>query len=77
MKCVEGTWTEDGSKWPKEHKRRSEVRENEFLNEKIKEYISAKKMDRRKLSKWKNQPTDALENLMGKKERQSDEALKI
>jgi hypothetical protein len=33
--CVEGTLTDIGSKWSKKKKRRSEVRENESLNEKI------------------------------------------
>jgi hypothetical protein len=40
---MEGTVTENGSKWSKKHKRRSEVRENELLNEKIKEDRSARK----------------------------------
>jgi hypothetical protein len=35
--CAEGTLTEIGSKWSKKKKRRSEVRENESLNKKIKE----------------------------------------
>jgi hypothetical protein len=37
MNCVEGTLTENGSKWSKKQKRRSEVRESESLNEKIEE----------------------------------------
>jgi hypothetical protein len=51
--CVEGTLTENGSKWPKERKRRSEVRENESLNENIEEYISKRKINHGQLSKWK------------------------
>jgi hypothetical protein len=35
MNCEEGTLTEIGSKWSKKQKRRSKVRENESLNEKI------------------------------------------
>jgi hypothetical protein len=54
---VEGTLTENGSKWSKKKKRRSEVRESESLNEKIKEDRSTKKMDRGQLNKWKNPPT--------------------
>jgi hypothetical protein len=43
--------TENGSKWPKEKKRRSKVRENKSLDEKIEENRSARKMDRGQLSK--------------------------
>jgi hypothetical protein len=43
--------TENGSKWSKKQKRRSEVRENESLNEKIEEDRSTRKMDRGQLSK--------------------------
>jgi hypothetical protein len=68
--------TEIGSKWSKKQKRRSEVRENESLNEKIEEDRSARKMDRGQLNKQKNPPMDALEHLVGKKERQAGEALK-
>jgi hypothetical protein len=68
--------TENGLKWSKKWKRRSEVRENEPLNEKIKEDRSPRKMDHGQLSKWKMTPTDALEHLVGKKERQVGEALK-
>jgi hypothetical protein len=46
------------------------------LNEKIKEDISTKKMDHGQLNKPKNPPTDALEHLTRKKERQVGEALK-
>ena len=73
---MEGTLTENGSKWSKKQKRRSEVRERESLNEKIEENKSTKKMDHGQLNKWKKTPTDALEHPMGKKERQADEALK-
>jgi hypothetical protein len=55
--CTEGTLTENGSKWSKKQKRRSEVRENESLNEKIEEDRSTKKMDHGQLSKRKNPPT--------------------
>jgi hypothetical protein len=74
---VEGTLTENGSKWSKKNKRRSEVRESYLLKEKIKEDISTKKMDHGQLSKWKNPSTSALENLTEKKERQAGEALKM
>jgi hypothetical protein len=36
---VEGTLTENGSKWSKNKKRRSEVREIKYLNEKFEEDI--------------------------------------
>jgi hypothetical protein len=55
--------TENGSKWSKKWKRRSEVRENESLNKKIEEDRSTRKMDPGQLNKIKNTPTDALENL--------------
>jgi hypothetical protein len=68
--------TEIRSKWLKKKKRRSEVRENKSLDEKIEENRSTRKMDRGQLSKWKNPPIDALEHLVGKKERQAGEARK-
>ena len=37
MNGAEGTLIENGSKWSKKQKRRSGVRENESLNEKIEE----------------------------------------
>jgi hypothetical protein len=77
VNCAEDTLTENGSKWSKKKKRRSEVRENESLDEKIEENRSTRKMDRGQLNKWKNPPMDALEHLMGKKERQAGEALKM
>jgi hypothetical protein len=46
------------------------------LDEEIEEDRSARKMDRGQLSKQKNPPIDALEHLVGKKERQVGEALK-
>jgi hypothetical protein len=67
---------EDGSKWSKKQKRRSEVRENKSLNENIKEDRQARKMDHGQLNKKKNPPMDALEHLAGKQERQAGEALK-
>jgi hypothetical protein len=60
----------------KREKRRSEVRESKSLDEEIEEDRSARKMDHGQLSKKKNPPVDALENLMGRKERQAGEALK-
>jgi hypothetical protein len=74
---VEGTLTEIGSKWSKKQKRRSEVRENDSLDEKIEEDRSTRKRDHGKLNKRKNPPMDALEHLAGKKERQAGEALKM
>jgi hypothetical protein len=64
MNYAEGTLTEIGLKWSNKKKRRSEVRENEMLNEKIKEDRSTRKMDRGKLNKWKKPPTDAMEHLV-------------
>jgi hypothetical protein len=46
MKCAEGTQTEEGSKWLKKHKRRSEVRESNSLKEKIKKDKATKRIDR-------------------------------
>jgi hypothetical protein len=74
---VEDKLTEIGSKWPKEKKRRSEVRESKSLDEEIEEDISTRKMDHGQLSKRKNPPMDSLEHLAGKKERQAGEALKM
>jgi hypothetical protein len=76
VNCAEDKLTEIGSKWPKEKKRRSEVRESKSLDGEIEEDRSTRKMDRGQLSKWKNPPMDALEHLAGKKERQAGEALK-
>jgi hypothetical protein len=69
--------TNIGSEWLKKRKTRSEVRESESLNERIEGDISTRKMDRGKLSKWKNPPMDDLEHLAGKTERHPDEALKM
>jgi hypothetical protein len=69
--------TEIGLKWPKEKKRRSEVRERKSLDRDIEEDRSARKMDCGQLKKWKNPPMDSFENLVGKKERQVDESLKM
>jgi hypothetical protein len=55
----------------------SKVRESESLNERIKGDILARKMDHGQLSKRKNPPTDALENLAGKKERQVGKAREV
>jgi hypothetical protein len=76
VNCAEDAWTEIGSKWPKKQKRRSEVRENEPLDEKIEETNQARKMDRGQLNKRKNPPMDTLEHFAGKKERQAGEAWK-
>jgi hypothetical protein len=46
------------------------------LDEEIEEDRSTRKTDRGQLSKRKNPPVDALENLTGRKERQVGEALK-
>jgi hypothetical protein len=53
MNYVEGTMTDIGLKWPKKWKRRSKVMEKEFLNEKIKEDRSTRKMDHGQLNKQK------------------------
>jgi hypothetical protein len=50
------------------------VREDNLLDE---ENRYTRKMDRGKLSKWKNPPMDDLEHLAGKIERHPDEALKM
>jgi hypothetical protein len=50
-KCVEGTQTEEGSKWLKKHKRRSKVRESKSLEEKIKEDKATKRIDHGQVSK--------------------------
>jgi hypothetical protein len=71
--CAEGTLTENGSKWSKKRKRRSEVRESELLNEKIKEDRSARKMDRGQLSKRKKPSTDAWNT---SRERRKDRSTK-
>ena len=51
MNYAEGTLTKNGLKWSKKQKRRSKVRENKSLNEKIKEDRSARKMDHGKINK--------------------------
>jgi hypothetical protein len=63
MNCMESTLTENGSKWSEKRKIRSEVRESEPLNEKIKEDKSTRKMDHGQLIKRKNPPTDAWRTL--------------
>ena len=45
MNYAEDKLTEIGSKWPKEQKRQSEVREINLLDGEIEEDISARKMD--------------------------------
>jgi hypothetical protein len=47
------------------------------LDEDIEEDKSTKKVDRGKLNKRKKALVDSLENLVGRKERQVDEALKM
>jgi hypothetical protein len=66
---AEGTLTENGSKWSKKQKRRSELRESYLLKEQIKEDRSAKKMDCGQLSKQKNPSMSALEHHAKNKER--------
>jgi hypothetical protein len=69
--------TENGSKWSKKSKkRRSEVRESESLNEKIKEDRSTRKDGSWTTQKMEKSTNGYLENLTGKKERQAGEALK-
>ena len=48
---MEDKLTKIGSKWPKEKKIRSEVRESNLLAKEIKKYRSIRKMDRGKLIK--------------------------
>jgi hypothetical protein len=47
------------------------------LNEKIEDDRSTRKIDHGQLNKWKKTSTSALEHLVGKKERQAGEALKM
>jgi hypothetical protein len=68
--------TEIRSKWLKKQKRWSEVRERNSLDKEIEEDKSARKVDRGQINKRKKSPVDALENLVGRKERQASEALK-
>jgi len=75
--CVEYKLTEIGSKWPKEQKRWSEVRETKSLDGERKEDKSTRNMDHGQLNKWKNPAIDTLEHLTEKKERQAGEALKM
>jgi hypothetical protein len=75
--CTENTLTEVGSKWKKEKKRWSKVRERKLLDGEIEEDRSTRKMDHGQLSKRKNLLMDALDNLIGMKERQAGEALKM
>jgi hypothetical protein len=51
VNCAEDNLTKIGSKWPKEKKIRSEVREINLLAKEIKKDRSIRKMDRGKLSK--------------------------
>jgi hypothetical protein len=48
-----------------------------LFDEEIKDNRLVRKKDREQLSKWKNQPLDALEHCARRKERQAGEALKI
>jgi hypothetical protein len=66
---VEGWLNEIRSKWLKKQKRWSEVRERKSLDEETEKDRSTRKVDRGKLKKRKNPPVDALENLVGRKER--------
>ena len=74
---MEDTLTDTGSKWEKEQKRWSEVRESKSLDEEIDDEISKRKKDRGQLNKRKNPPLDALEHCARRKERQTGEALKM
>jgi hypothetical protein len=66
---MEGTVIENGSKWSKKHKRRSEVRENELLNENIKEDRLARKYGSWTTEKEKKKTTtSSLDHLVEKKE---------
>jgi hypothetical protein len=47
------------------------------LDGEIEEHRSKRNMDRGQLNKRKKKPMDALEHLIGKKERQAGEALKM
>jgi hypothetical protein len=67
-KCMEGTQTEEGSKWLKNHKRRSEVRENKSLKENIKEDKVEKRIYCGQVNKQNRMQMGALENLGEKKE---------
>jgi hypothetical protein len=51
VNCAEDKLIESGSKWPKEHKRQSEVRERKPLDGDIEEDISARKRDHGQLRK--------------------------
>jgi hypothetical protein len=77
VNCAEDKFIEIGLKWPKEQKRRSEVRQRKSLDGEIEEDTLARKMDRGQLEKKKNPPMDSLEHLVGKKKRQASEALKM
>jgi hypothetical protein len=65
MKCTKSTQTKEGSKWLKKHKIRNKVRENNLLEEKIKE---ASKTYRGQVSKRKKTLMGASEHLVEKKE---------
>jgi hypothetical protein len=69
VNSAEDKLTEIGSKWPKEKKIRSEVRESKSLDREIEEDRSVRKMDRGQLSKQKKPQMDVLDHLIGKKER--------
>jgi hypothetical protein len=75
-KCMEGTQTEEGSKWLKNHKRRSEVRENKSSKEKIKEKKVAKRIYCGQVNKRNRMQMGALEHLGEKKKERFGEVLK-
>jgi hypothetical protein len=54
-----------------------QVRERESLNGKTEEDKSERKRDHGQLNKWKNPSINALDHLMGKKDRHTSEALKM
>jgi hypothetical protein len=76
MNYAEYIVTDNGSKWEKEKKIWSEVRESKLLDEEIEEEKSTRKIDHGQLNKQKNPSVYSLEHLAGKKERQVAKALK-
>jgi hypothetical protein len=77
MKCVEGTQTEEGSKWLNKNKIRNEVKEIKPLKEKIKEDKETKKIDLGQFNKRKKTIMGSLENLAEKKKEHVGEVLRM
>jgi hypothetical protein len=67
--CAKDTMTVTGSKWAKEQKIWSEVRETKAWDVEVEDDRLERKMDHGKLSKWKKLPLDALEHRPRRKER--------